>query len=64
MANQYFTNQAKEFRASETEAEHKIWSLLRAKKIDGVKFRRQEPFGSYIVDFVSFEKKLIIEIDG
>ncbi len=32
--------------------------------LDGVKFRRQQPVGSYIVDFVSFDKKLIIEIDG
>jgi very-short-patch-repair endonuclease len=32
--------------------------------LDGVKFRRQEPVGSYIVDFVSFDKKLIMELDG
>ena len=55
---------AKELRETETEAEHKIWSLLRAKKLNGIKFRRQENIGNYIVDFVSFEKKLIIEVDG
>jgi very-short-patch-repair endonuclease len=33
-------------------------------QIDGVKFRRQEPIGSYVVDFVSYEKRLVIEIDG
>ena len=38
--------------------------MLRAKQLNGVKFRRQEPIGNYIIDFVSFEKKLIIEIDG
>ena len=58
------TNRAKELRQSETEAEQIIWSWLRAKKLNGVKFRRQEPVGIYVVDFVSFEKKLIIEIDG
>ena len=30
----------------------------------GVKFRRQQPFGKYIVDFIAFSKKLVIEIDG
>jgi very-short-patch-repair endonuclease len=55
---------AKELRYSETEAEKFLWTLLRAKKLNGVKFRRQAPIGVYVVDFVSFEKKLIIEIDG
>jgi very-short-patch-repair endonuclease len=55
---------AKDLRHSETQAEQIIWSWLRAKKLDGVKFRRQEPVGAYVVDFVSFERKLIIEIDG
>jgi very-short-patch-repair endonuclease len=58
------TNRAKELRQGETKAEQIVWSWLRAKKLNGVKFRRQEPVGKYIVDFVSFEKKLIIEIDG
>ena len=57
-------NRAKKLRQSETEAEQVIWSWLRAKRLKGVKFRRQEPVGIYVVDFVSFEKKLIIEIDG
>ena len=55
---------AKQLRNSETEAEKFLWTLLRAKKLNGVKFRRQAPIGVYVVDFVSFEKKLIIEIDG
>ncbi len=33
-------------------------------QLDGVKFRRQQPVGTYIVDFISFDKKMIIEIDG
>lgn len=46
-----------------TEAEKKIWSKVRNKQL-GVKFRRQQPIGNYVVDFVCFEKKLVIEIDG
>ena len=46
-----------------TEAEKKIWYRVRNKQL-GVKFRRQQPIGKYVVDFVCFEKKLVIEIDG
>jgi 5-methyltetrahydrofolate--homocysteine methyltransferase len=48
----------------QTEAEKRLWFKLRDKQLYGIKFRRQEPVGKYIVDFVCFEKKLIIEIDG
>ena len=64
MQNPNLAHRAQELRCSETEAEKFLWTLLRAKKLNGVKFRRQEPVGQYVVDFVSFEKKLIIEIDG
>ena len=37
---------------------------MRNRQLNGVKFRRQQPIGRYIVDFISFERKLIIEIDG
>ena len=64
MQNPNLAHRAQELRYSETEAEKFLWTLLRAKKLNGVKFRRQAPIGVYVVDFVSFEKKLIIEIDG
>jgi very-short-patch-repair endonuclease len=64
MAKPSLSSRPQELRHAETEAEQIIWSWLRTKKLNGVKFRRQEPIGKYIVDFVSFEKKLIIEIDG
>ena len=64
MDKTHLVNRAKELRHSETEAEQIIWSWLRGKKFNGVKFRRQQPVGNYIVDFVSFKNKLIIEIDG
>ena len=51
-------------RKEETDAERLLWSCLRDKQLHQVKFRRQQPIGSYIVDFVSFDKKLIIEVDG
>ena len=54
---------AKELRKTMTDAENKLQSRLRAKRIDA-KFRRQEPIGNYIVDFVCIEKGLIVEIDG
>ena len=54
---------AKELRKTLTVAENKLQSRLRAKRIDA-KFRRQEPIGNYIVDFVCIEKGLIVEIDG
>lgn len=57
------TPKAKALRKNMTEAERKLWNKLRQKQL-GVKFRRQQPIGRYIVDFVSFEKRLIIEIDG
>jgi very-short-patch-repair endonuclease len=58
------TEAAKQLRKRQTEAEKRLWFKLRDKQLKDVKFRRQVPIGNYIVDFVSFEKKLIIEIDG
>jgi very-short-patch-repair endonuclease len=40
-----------------TEEERILWSKIRNKQIGNINFRRQEPIGNYIVDFVSFEKK-------
>ncbi len=57
-------NFARELRQNQTDAEKALWAKLRTKQISGVKFRRQQPIGPYIADFVSFEKKLIIEVDG
>lgn len=46
-----------------TEAEKRLWYRVRNRQL-GVKFRRQQALGNYIVDFVCFEKKLVIEVDG
>ena len=55
---------AKNLRQRQTDAESKLWAKLRGKQLEEVKFRRQQPIGPYIVDFVSFESKLVVEIDG
>ena len=56
---------ARKLRAGQTEAEDKLWSRVRAKRLQGFKFRRQEPFsGHYIADFVCPRGKLIVELDG
>ena len=58
------TKIAKNLRKRATQAESVLWSRLRERQIEGVKFRRQQPIGEFIVDFVSFERRLIIELDG
>jgi len=55
---------ARKLRARATEAEDVLWSLLRARRLDGLKFRRQVPLLGYTIDFVCVERRLAIEIDG
>ena len=57
-------DKAKSLRKNATDAERFLWKHLRAKQIAGLKFRRQEPIGKYIADFVCFEKCIVIEVDG
>ena len=54
---------AKQLRVNMTDAERKLWRALRSRSI-GRKFRRQVPLGPYVVDFVGFESKLVVEVDG
>jgi very-short-patch-repair endonuclease len=55
---------ARVLRKSMTDAERKLWRDLRMRQLHGYKFRRQFSLGSYIVDFVCLEARLIIEVDG
>jgi len=55
---------AKNMRHEPTDAEAAMWRLLRDRRLSAYKLRRQVPFKSYILDFVCFEKRLVIEIDG
>ncbi|MBF0484482.1 MAG: endonuclease domain-containing protein [Candidatus Omnitrophica bacterium] len=57
------TSSARSLRSDPTLAEKELWWALRYRSM-GVKFRRQAVIGSYIVDFVCYEKKVIIEVDG
>ena len=51
-------------RRNQTDAEMKLWSVLRNRQLSGVKFRRQFPVGKYILDFYAPEYNLAIEADG
>ena len=51
-------------RNNPTPQERKLWQYLKSSQMNGIKFRRQQPIGNYIVDFVSFDSRLIIELDG
>ena len=74
MANDWFrsndkgysrpTLRSRELRNNATAAERKLWPHLSARKLHGIRFNRQFPVGQFICDFVSREKRLVIEIDG
>jgi len=62
---EYIRTLAVEMRKNPTEAEEKLWNILRKRKMDGFKFKRQEPVARrYIADFYCSEKKFVIELDG
>ncbi len=55
---------AKQLRRDMTPQERLLWNRLRDRQVGGYKFRKQQPIGPYIVDFICHEKKLIVEADG
>jgi very-short-patch-repair endonuclease len=55
---------ARRLRQTQTAPEELLWSHLRARRLGGFKFRRQAPLDRYVVDFLSTEAKLVVEIDG
>jgi len=55
---------ARAMRKAPTEAEYRMWGLLRRRNLGGLKFRRQAPVGRFIVDFLCFHPRLIVELDG
>ena len=55
---------AKILRKRLTDAEKFLWGHVRGKQLEGFKFRRQEPIGNYVADFVCYEKRIIVEVDG
>src|ERR1700723_2063898 len=55
---------ARHLRKNLTDAERKLWQILRRRYVKNFRFRKQVPMGNYICDFVCHEARLIIEIDG
>ena len=58
------TGVARQLRARMTDAERKLWFAVKDLRFAAFKFRRQVPVGPYIADFLCFEKRLIVEVDG
>jgi very-short-patch-repair endonuclease len=59
-----FLDFARKLRKSQTDAEKLLWGILRNRQLLGLKFRRQQPVGSYVLDFYCHDHKLCIELDG
>ena len=58
------TSHARDHRNNPTKAEYRLWYYLSRRQMKGFRFRRQQQIGRFIVDFVCYEKKLIVELDG
>ncbi len=59
-----FVKRARALRSSQTSAEAKLWYRLRGRRLARWKFRRQHPIERYVIDFVTLEGKLVVEVDG
>jgi very-short-patch-repair endonuclease len=55
---------AKTLRRRQTDPERMLWGLLRDRRFVGFKFRRQVPVGPYVADFLCYDCRLIVELDG
>ncbi len=55
---------AQRFRKQPTPSEALLWQALRAKRLGGIKFRRQQPIGPFVVDFYASSCRLVVEVDG
>jgi very-short-patch-repair endonuclease len=64
MIRKRMRDRARELRKNSTPSEMTFWQFVRAHRLAGYSFRRQQVVGCYITDFVCFEKKLVIELDG
>jgi very-short-patch-repair endonuclease len=59
-----FKARARALRVSQTSAEARLWQALRNRRLARWKFRRQHAIDRYVVDFVTLDGKLIVEVDG
>ena len=55
---------ARQLRQDSTPTEETLWQGLRSRRLDGAKFRRQQPIGPFVVDFYCHEDRLVVEVDG
>ena len=55
---------ARALRQQMTESEYQLWFLLRGRRLEGCKFRRQHPIGPFVADFACIAHRLIVELDG
>lgn len=55
---------ARKMRKQPTRSENLLWQALRRKGLDGRKFRRQVPIGTFVVDFYCPSERLVVEVDG
>ena len=58
------TTRARELRRQSTDAEWRLWAIVRNRQLGGFKFRRQVPIDRYFADFACWEAKLVVEVDG
>jgi very-short-patch-repair endonuclease len=64
MRNGQKRDAARALRQNATDVERILWRLLRDRRLNGTKFRRQVPIGPFVADFASIECRLVIELDG
>ena len=65
MARHHFlTSRSRALRQNSTDAERKLWKVLRSRQLNGFKFRKQVEIDGYIVDFLCAERRVIVEVDG
>jgi very-short-patch-repair endonuclease len=55
---------ARQMRVEATDAERRLWAVLRSRRLEGFKFRRQHPVAGFIVDFICLKHGLVVEADG
>ena len=64
MARRATIPQARALRRTAPATERILWNLLRDRRLEGLKFRRQVPLGPYVLDFVCLRHRLVVEADG
>ena len=64
MTSNATTNRARQLRQRQTAAESLLWDVLRAKRLCGLKFRRQYAIGPFFADFACVNQRLLVELDG